>query len=299
MSSKGLTVSIIFDAFGANYSENIGNITELKKVSRGDGNMYSYISRQALRYNIVQQLGWDYTPVVDENKVVQFAPSATIKDYPEIDLFGYMKTKSGSGADTRAAVARLSNAVALEPFNGDMDYLTNMGLARRKDFANAIAQSEIHKSFYAYTITIDLDKVGVEKNVKGEIIIEISNEQKTDRVNKLLSALRYLYRDVKGRRENLSPVFIIGGIYDRKNPFFEGRLKLNKGKLNAEIINSVLNSDNRIKECTSIGYIGGIFVNDNEIKEKLCTESIESFFAKLSKKVEEYYNVEGNNYERN
>lgn len=299
MSSKGLTVSIIFDAFGANYSENIGNITELKKVSRGDGNMYSYISRQALRYNIVQQLGWDYTPVVDENKVVQFAPSATIKDYPEIDLFGYMKTKSGSGADTRAAVARLSNAVALEPFNGDMDYLTNMGLARRKDFANAIAQSEIHKSFYAYTITIDLDKVGVEKNVKGEIIIEISNEQKTDRVNKLLSALRYLYRDVKGRRENLSPVFIIGGIYDRKNPFFEGRLKLNKGKLNVEIINSVLNSDNRIKECTSIGYIGGIFANDNEIKEKLCTESIESFFAKLSKKVEEYYNVEGNNYERN
>ena len=299
MSSKGLTVSIIFDAFGANYSENIGNITELKKVSRGDGNMYSYISRQALRYNIVQQLRWDYTPVVDENKVVQFAPSATIKDYPEIDLFGYMKTKSGSGADTRAAVARLSNAVALEPYNGDMDYLTNMGLARRKDYANAIAQSEIHKSFYTYTITIDLDKVGIEKNVQGEKIIEISNEEKTDRVNKLLSAIRYLYRDVKGRRENLSPVFIIGGVYDRKNPFYEGRLKLNKGNLNVEVINTVLNSDNIIKECTSIGYIGGIFANDNEIKEKLHIESIESFFTNLSKKVEEYYNVEGNNYERN
>lgn len=30
-----------------------------------------------------------------------------------------------------------------------------------------------------------------------------------------------LYRDIKGRRENLSPIFVIGGIYDRKNPFLK------------------------------------------------------------------------------
>lgn len=68
--------------------------------------------------------------------VVQFAPSATIKDYPEIDLFGYMKTtakgdEQKGGAATRSAVARLSNAIALEPFQGNLEFLTNMGLAVR------------------------------------------------------------------------------------------------------------------------------------------------------------------------
>ena len=63
-------------------------------MTRGDFQQYSYISRQAMRYNIVKQLKWDNTPVDGKSGVVQFAPSATIEDYPEIDLFGYMKTTS-------------------------------------------------------------------------------------------------------------------------------------------------------------------------------------------------------------
>ena len=81
-----------FLAESANYGEGIGNISSLKKMTRGNHEQYSYISRQAMRYNIVQQLKWDNTPVDGKSGVVQFAPSATIKDYPEIDLFGYMKT---------------------------------------------------------------------------------------------------------------------------------------------------------------------------------------------------------------
>ena len=53
MENKGLTLSIIFEAESANYGESFGNISSLKKLSRGDGNSYSYISRQALRYNII------------------------------------------------------------------------------------------------------------------------------------------------------------------------------------------------------------------------------------------------------
>ena len=60
-------------------------------MTRGNYEEYSYISRQALRYNMVQQAKWDTTPVDGKSGVVQFAPSATIEDYPEIDLFGYMK----------------------------------------------------------------------------------------------------------------------------------------------------------------------------------------------------------------
>jgi CRISPR-associated protein Cst2 len=91
MKREGLTFTVIFLAESANYGEGIGNISSLKKMTRGDYEEYSYISRQALRYNMVQQASWDTTPVDGKSGVVQFAPSATIADYPEIDLFGYMK----------------------------------------------------------------------------------------------------------------------------------------------------------------------------------------------------------------
>ena len=128
MKREGLTFTVIFLAESANYGEGIGNISSLKKMSRGNCQEYSYISRQALRYNIVQQANWDTTPVDGKSGVVQFAPSATIEEYPEIDLFGYMKTTAkgddqNGGASTRSAVARLSNAVALEPFQGNLEFL--------------------------------------------------------------------------------------------------------------------------------------------------------------------------------
>lgn len=169
MKNFGLTATMVFEAESANYGEGIGNISVLKKMSRRNGETYTYISRQALRYSIVGQCGWDSTPVgapkdskknsddesegkssgTTDKSVVQFSPDATIKDYPEIDFFGYMKTVKGSNAATRAAVARLSNAVSLEPYCADTDFLTNMGLAKRAGQQNSIAQREIHHSLYA------------------------------------------------------------------------------------------------------------------------------------------------------
>jgi len=285
MKNKGLTISMIIEAEGANYGEGFGNITTLKKLTRGDGSSYSYIARQALRYNIVEQVGWDNTPVQaigsGEKKVIQFDPNATITDYPEIDLFGYMKTEGGKGAFTRNAVVRLSNAISLEEYNSDMDFLTNAGLAKRIDSNNSIAQSEIHKSYYAYTVTIDLDKIGVD----GEI--DLPEEEKKRRVKELLKTIQFLYRDIRGRRENLAPIFIIGGIYDRKNPYFENRIKLEQNKLKWEIIKEIIEADEDTKKNTQVGYIDGIFENNSKIKEELNTISISEFFSHLISRIEE------------
>ena len=57
MTKSGLTATIVFQASSANYGESIGNVSALKKMTRADGKQYAYISRQALRYNIVDQLG--------------------------------------------------------------------------------------------------------------------------------------------------------------------------------------------------------------------------------------------------
>lgn len=290
MESKGLTLTFIFEAESANYGEGIGNVTSLKKISRDGGRAYSYISRQAIRYNIIEQMNLKNTPLDLDGEVIQFHPDATIEKYAEIDLFGYMKTKKP--VRTRAAVVRLSNAIALETFNADLDFLTNKGLldrynetaAKKKDGGN-IAQSEIHKSYYSYTISVDLDKVGIDTNDD----IEISNEEKAERVNKLLDILKFLYRDIKGRRENLSPIFAIGGVYDIKNPFFENRIKCYNNRINIEAIENVLNLDETIKNNTTVGLIKGIFSNSEDLENKLNTVEMSEFFKDIKSKVNSYY----------
>lgn len=290
MLNKGLTLSMIFEAESANYGEGFGNIATLKHITRAGGNDYTYISRQALRYSIISQLGWDNSEVEamgsGEKKVIQFKPGATIDQFPELDLFGYMKTIKGKGADVRAAVVRLSNAIALEPYSSDMDFLTNMGLAKRIGEKNSIAQSEIHKSFYAYTITIDLNRVGKIDDQAISDKIEVTQEEKRKRVQALLKTLEVLYRDIKGRRENMAPVFAIGGIYEAKNPYFENRLKLHNGILDTNMIKETMES---ISTDTLIGYLSGSFKNDTGIKNELNPISITKLFDFLCQKVEAYY----------
>lgn len=282
MNKNGLTITMIFDASSANYGEGIGNISQLKKMTRSGGEVYTYISRQAIRYNIVQQMQIDNTPVDNAQKVVQFSPNTTIKDYPEIDLFGYMKTTKG-GQSIRSAVVRLSNAISLEPYKSDTDFLNNMGLAKRSGLENALAQSEIHKSLYSYTITIDLDKIGIDDD------IEIENSEKSERIIKLLDTIQFLWRDIRGRRENLNPLFAVGGIYERKNPYFEDRLKLTKNGLNAGLIKSVKDSCEDTQSNTVIGYVPGIFSNEEEIIKTLSPISISEMFTKLKEEVRAYY----------
>lgn len=290
---KGLTITMIFEAESANYGEGIGNITVLKKLSRSDGNQYTYISRQAMRYNIVQQMGVDHTPISAEKGTVQFTPSAQIDQYPEIDLFGYMKTKGKSdsdagGADTRSAVVRLSNAISIEPYNSDLDFLTNMGMAKRgsgdgKPVPNNIAQSEIHHAMYSYTVSIDLDRVGEDG------AISIPPAEKAKRISDLLETLQFLYRDIKGRRENLAPVFAIGGVYDRKSPYFEGRCKLAKSALDCDMLQQVIESCEDTRRNTVIGQVSGYFTNSAEIAERLGATTVEAVFETLRERVRTYY----------
>lgn len=299
---KGLTVSVIFKAQSLNYGEGFGNISELKKVSRGDGNQYTVASRQCIRYDIVRLgaeiFNWNLQ-VVDKSKVtVQFKDELTIADSQEMDLFGYMKTKkadnSKGGADTRSAVIKLSNAISLEPYRSDVDFLTNKGLADRINEHPNLANVEQHLSYYTYTFTIDLSRVGVD----GEI--EIAKEEKCKRVLEFLEIVKILNRNIRGRQENLSPVFVIGGIYDIANPYFLGRIKLNSSKegfkIDTKVIDDVLESTflgNNIKDDTYVGINEGCFVNKNKFEEKLGDRvlGVNSFFDNLIKSVKEYYGV--------
>ena len=164
-----------------------------------------------------------------------------------------------------------------------MDFLTNKGLADRRNENMNIAQSEIHHSYYRYTITADLDQIGIDEADN----INLDNSEKARRVNKLLDTVSLLYRDIRGRREDLKPLFAIGGVYDIKNPVFQNAIEVKENKVIVSTIEGVL--FDYIKEDTFCGLIEGKFSNDNEIKEKLNAISMPEFFTNLKRKVSEYY----------
>ena len=62
-----------------------------------------------------------------------------------------------------------------------------------------IAQAEIHKSYYVYTITIDLDQIGIDKNDN----IEFPKRRKIRRVEKLLDTISFLYKRYKRKKEKI------------------------------------------------------------------------------------------------
>ena len=300
MNSKGLTLTIIFKAQSLNYGEGIGNISELKKLARGNGNVYTFASRQALRYDIARignkLYDWNLEVVDKEKGTVQFKDELNIKDSQEMDLFGYMKTSKKSaenedgGSETRSAAVRLSHALSLEEYKSDMDFLTNKGLADRIPAYPNLANVEQHLSYYTYTVTVDLPRVGKDGN------IELSQEEKTNRVLQLLEIIKILNRDIRGREENLSPLFIVGGIYNINSPFFLGRIKLEaKGedfKIDTKLLESAMElkiGENSVKENTFAGIVPNEFKNEEELQELFGDKmlSIQKFFDEIENEVKD------------
>ena len=205
-------------------------------------------------------------------------------------MFSFLQ--KGDNSKNRSAIVRLSNAVSLETFKGDLEFLTNKGLVDRIDrnekvFPN-IAQAEIHKSYYKYTVTIDLDKIGIDELDE----IEIEKEEKARRVNKLLDTISLLYRDIRGRREDLKPLFIISGVYDIKNPFFENVVDVRNNKILVEKLTSGIYDF--IENDTAAGIVKEQFENDTELETELAKKNIKvlnvpEFFKQLKNKIGEYY----------
>lgn len=293
---KGLSITLVFKGQSLNYGEGIGNISELKKLTRGDGSVYTYASRQALRYDIVRLgnklFNWNLQVVNKEKGTIQFDDKLTIQDSEEMDLFGYFRTKKSEKSNTRSAAVRLSNAISLENYKDDMEFMTNKGLADRIKENPLPVNVEQHLSYYTYTITIDLEKIGKDEE------IALLNEEKTERVNQLLDIVKILNREIRGREENLSPVFVIGGIYNINSPFFLGRIKLN-GKngefsIDTEMLKDTTTltiGDKSIYDDTKVGMLKNTFKNEKEIEEIFegKTTNIEEFFKDLKEKVTEYY----------
>lgn len=143
-------------------------------------------------------------------------------------------------------------------------------------------QYEYDKSLKAYSMTIDLTMIGKDSNFDTE---EASNEEKAERVISLINAVENLSLVVKGNLDNAEPLFVVGGLSERKTHYFENVVNV---KANNLIISDDLKD--KINKGFRVGLLRGMtFENEAEIVEKLRPISVSEFFDDLRNDVKAYY----------
>lgn len=172
---KGITITIVFEADALNRDEKIGgNIPSIKKLARFGNKTYSYLSRVAMRHYLFKTLcekyPYEWQPadcIVSGNsdkKVVQFdLQKQNILTHAELDAFGYMFTIGGQTSITRKAPVGITKAVALETWEGDMQFNANHDLANRCVANPNPVNKEEQESFFKVSFTIDVEKLGYDE----------------------------------------------------------------------------------------------------------------------------------------
>ncbi len=172
---SAITITSIFEASALNRDEKLGgNIPSIKKLTRFGNKTFSYLSRVAKRHYLFETLSKtykdDWTPAIcfesgtGDNKVVQFdLRTQNILTHAELDAFGYMFTIGGQQSLTRKATVGITKAIALETWEGDMQFNANHDLASRCGANPNPVNKEEQKSFFKVSFTIDIDKLGYDE----------------------------------------------------------------------------------------------------------------------------------------
>ena len=233
-SNKGfITLTVVFEAMSLNRDEGMGNIQALHLLTRGDGTVYSFMSRQALTFSIrkclIESGEWKQTEVQGDGQVSQY--HGRIADYEEIDLFGYMRTEgkkeNESGkANVRPASVTFTHAISLEPYCGDIAFYANHEMVKRRgeDATPNPYNRQEHKSFYKYSVVIDLNRVSNDEYDDNAQ----DGKKAKERLSQLLEAMGSLHHQIAAYREPLYPLFIAAAHVKYGSPIFHNYVELSR-----------------------------------------------------------------------
>jgi CRISPR-associated protein Cst2 len=295
MNKKALTLTIVAN-MTSNYGEGLGNISSVQKVFK-NGKSYATRSRESLKNAIMVQSGmYDDLETVVDKKVNQKVVSEELNVTNCRALEGgYMNTIGNTYI--RKSSFYLTDAIACDDFVNETRFHNNLHLASNYAKNNNLNlqedaakcglmpyQYEYDKTMKMYSITIDLDMIGKDENFD---VPEADAKEKADRVISIIDVVENLNLVVKGNLDNAEPLFVVGGLTDRKTHYFENVVKVKKDML---LITQDL-KDRINKGCNVALLEGGNFKNELEIKEELTTVSISKFFDELREKVNTYYEV--------
>ena len=292
---RAVTLTVVAN-MTSNYSEGLGNISSVQKIFK-EQHVYAVRSRESLKNALCVQAGLydDLETSVDgaAQKLVSAEKNAATCRALE---GGYMSTKELTYI--RNSSFYLTDAIACDAFVNETRFHNNLYLASNQAKANGFSlqvkgnaekaglmpyQYEYDKSMKVYSLTIDLEMVGKDENFQAEA----EPEEKADRVLRLLEAVRSLSLVVKGNLDNAEPLFIAGGLSERKTHYFENVVRVKRGAL-------AITQDlkDKLSEDFSCALLrGDNFSNEDEIVKELDPLSMKQFFEQLEEQVKSWYGL--------
>ena len=291
MKKNSLTLTVVAN-MTSNYSESLGNIASVQKVFK-NRKIYSMRSRESLKNAIMVQSGMydDLETSLDGAAQKKVSEELNASNCRALEG-GYMNTQGTTYV--RKSSFYLTDAVAAEHFVNETRFHNNLYLATNYAKEQGISvqsnggsaglmpyQYEYDKSLKIYSMTIDLEMIGKDENFHEEA----DAKEKAERVIALLDAVENLSLVVRGNLDNAEPVFVVGGLSERKTHYFE-----NVGHVEEEKL--ILSEDLKIKleKGFQVGLLrGNLLQNEEEIEKELAPVSVPVFFENLRKQVLDYY----------
>ncbi len=291
MKKNSLTLTVVAN-MTSNYSESLGNIASVQKVFK-NRKIYSMRSRESLKNAIMVQSGMydDLETSLDGAAQKKVSEELNASNCRALEG-GYMNTQGTTYV--RKSSFYLTDAVAAEHFVNETRFHNNLYLATNYAKEQGISvqsnggsvglmpyQYEYDKSLKIYSMTIDLEMIGKDENFHEEA----DAKEKAERVIALLDAVENLSLVVRGNLDNAEPVFVVGGLSERKTHYFENVVHVEEEKL-------VLSEDLKIKleKGFQAGLLrGNLLQNEEEIEKELAPVSVPVFFENLRKQVLDYY----------
>lgn len=292
---SALTLTILAE-ITANYTDSLGNISCVQKINK-NGKTYAIRSKESLKSAIINQAGFDKDLIVAVDSACQKKASKKVNAANCRALEGgYMLTTTDDKKSyKRNSSFYLTDAVSTTPFLSETRFHNNLKLATiyanqndlnltesAKESGLMIYNYEFDKSIKKYSITIDLDQIGVDHNFEEES----SDDEKIKRIELLLKAIQNLSLTVKGNLDNAEPIFIIGGISKYKSHRFDNLIDY---KDDTVIIkeDAILRLDE-----VNMDTIGAL--EDIKINKNIKTTSVNKFIEKIINQVVNYYESEEN-----
>lgn len=267
------------DLTNMNSGEGGTNFVDVKKYKKS-GVEYPYVSGQAMRHYL-------RAAVRRELQVNQFMclPNddgegcGEEKKCINCDLFGYMHTIKGTGAQVRVSPVKVSPAMGLLPMddNSTIDFLTRKKFKAEGEKAGGdIVNVELGVNTYKCGISIDMVRVGAKeeldqesKTLKIELVVKDENTKK-QRVINLLNAIMLISDYSKQSRllTDFAPDILLGTAQKKYSHRLQKAIEIDaQGNLKIDRFEAIIMEMKSYCE-VFFGLLPGVLGNEDEVKAK-------------------------------
>jgi len=313
---SGVTLTILTESpIALSNDQGAGNYSPIKKYFYKDG-IHSMTSvgtfTYELRKKLIKEYGWTASGIVIKNKNL-YPKKENIEDTDlngiENDVFGFLVPDKQIN---KTSPLRVIPFISVNTFKSDTQTVTNRGFLNpdlgREYFddkgnsisidevptTQALAFEEVFGDYYYYTVTIELDRIGVVE-VDDDKYLEPGNRKYMSKkirkkiIADLIDAILNFTRDIKHQKIHLKPLAVFGGAFKSPIPYFWNDVCIDsKGKLVMDYVCETIkgygiNSENYIVAVSSripVTYKDRDFENSIVI-DKIPQEAVKKLVSRL------------------